>query len=82
MAMSEALAERALEGVGDASLGEWREAGGNGVFHLRRGVTAAEAALVGPVEDIRGTPEETRRFAALLADAPYLGKFYPHLRNV
>lgn len=60
------IARRALQGVGDARLGEWAEPGE--VFHLRRRLTPAEAALVGPLRDIRGTDEEMRRMAALVVD--------------
>jgi len=54
------LAERALLGVGDAALGEWREVGEIAV-HLRRRLTAEEAAAVGPVVDVRGTWDMTKR---------------------
>jgi hypothetical protein len=64
------MAERALEGVGDPSLGEWRERGGRAV-HLRRRLTDEERGELG-VRDIRGTPEEAERMAALLRDAPQL----------
>ncbi len=72
-----ALAGRALEGVGDPSLGEWREAGspGSGVVHIRRRLTDAERrASRGAlrVRDIRGSEEERRRLSDLLRDAPYL----------
>ena len=68
------LAHRALEGVGDATLGEWPEAGNAGVFHLRRRLSDMECQLAGGlvVRDIRGMPEERRRFALLFADAPHL----------
>lgn len=59
-------ARRLLFLVGDASLGEWREERDTGtglrVVHVRRRLTAAEAAVVGPVRDIRGTAEAERRF--------------------
>lgn len=60
-----ALAE--LEGVGDAGAGEWlatrygRGPGGGAVFHLRRRLAVDEAAQVGPLRDIRGTDEVSRR---------------------
>lgn len=54
------LAARALEGVGEADLGEWREVGTIAV-HLRRRLSAEEAARVGPVVDVRGTWEHTKR---------------------
>jgi hypothetical protein len=72
-----AMAERALRGVGDASLGEWREVG-RGTMHIRRRLTDAERKAAGgqrgglQVRDIRGTPEESRRLARLLQDAPHL----------
>jgi hypothetical protein len=68
------MAERALRGVGDANLGEWRERGHHGTMHIRRRVTDAERKAAGDlqVRDIRGTDEERRRFARLLRDAPHL----------
>jgi hypothetical protein len=59
-----ALAFAALAGVGDADLGEYEEATGR-AFHLRRRLSAAEAELVGPVIDVRGTPEGERRLEAM-----------------
>jgi hypothetical protein len=60
----EAQAERELADVGDASLGEWREWSGL-AFHLRRRLSAAEQRKVGPVADIRQTPEALRRAQSL-----------------
>ena len=62
----EAHARRMIRGVGDASLGEWvdRERTtpeGIAVVHVRRRLAPAEQARVGPVRDIRGTPELRRR---------------------
>ena len=62
------MVQKMLRRVGDAKLGEWvaRSTTGDGlrVVHLRRRLTAAEAKKVGPVRDIRGTPERDRRLAA------------------
>ena len=61
-----ACARRALQvldGLGDPAAGQWCE--WSGVFHLRRRLAADEAARVGPVRDIRGTPEAQRRVRAL-----------------
>lgn len=68
-----ALAGRALLGVGDASLGEWREVGKRAV-HLRRRLSDAERELAGglDVRDIRNKREEYDRLRALFADAPHL----------
>jgi hypothetical protein len=68
------MAELALRGVGDASLGEWRERGRSSVVHLRRRLSDAEREAAGGlgVRDVRGTIEERRRLRALLRDAPYL----------
>jgi hypothetical protein len=52
--------EAALAGVGDATLGEWREVGDVAV-HLRRRLSDAEARIVGPVVDVRRTAEGRRR---------------------
>lgn len=54
----------ALAGVGDASLGEWREHNGR-FFHLRRRLSEAEQRQVGPALDIRRTPEALRRGLSL-----------------
>lgn len=61
------VAMRVLAGVGDASLGEWAEAGER-AWHVRRRLSAAEEALVGPALDRRGTDEYERRLAAAMAD--------------
>lgn len=60
----EAEALRQLAGVGDPSLGEWREWTGR-AFHVRRRLTAAEERRTGPVLDIRGTPEARERARAV-----------------
>lgn len=57
----EGYARSALAGVGNAALGEWTEWTGYG-FHVRRRLTAAEMAPIGPVVDIRGTTEALERF--------------------
>lgn len=49
-----------LAGVGDSTLGEWEEVG-EVAFHLRRRLTPAEQAHVGPAVDVRGTWEATKR---------------------
>lgn len=62
--MLEAEAVRQLAGVGDPSLGEWREWSGR-AFHIRRRLSEAEQRRVGPVVDVRGTSEAARRASAL-----------------
>lgn len=57
-----------LSGIGDAAAGEWWEVG-DIAMHLRRRLTTGEAALVGPVCDVRGTPDAERRLRAMW---PYL----------
>ena len=54
------FALEALEGVGDADLGEWEEWTGR-AFHVRRRVSAVEQEQVGDAVDIRGTEEARRR---------------------
>jgi hypothetical protein len=68
------MAERALQGVGDASIGEWREQGSRGIVHLRRRLSDDERASVGglDVRDVRGTFEEKKRIQSVLRDAPHL----------
>jgi hypothetical protein len=63
-----AIAEEALLGVGDREAGEWEEVR-DVALHLRRRLTAEEAALVGPVVDVRGTWESQKRLARM---EPYL----------
>jgi hypothetical protein len=70
--LCERRALAALDGLGDPALGEWREWSGQ-AFHVRRRLTLAEQAPIGPAVDIRGTPEAWRRANALgdrLALAP------------
>lgn len=71
----------ALDGVGDATLGEWEEEGHHGVFHVRRRLSEAEqdAFEIWQVRDIRGTEEEVERLRRLLAFAPHLA---PVLRGI
>lgn len=59
-------AVRELEGVGDASLGEWIEETAAAV-HVRRRLSAMEFPLVGPVLDIRGTEEARLRLLPVSA---------------
>lgn len=54
-------ARNVLAGVGDPTLGEWTEHGA--AYHLRRRLSTAEAALVGPVVDVRGTFEAQKRLS-------------------
>lgn len=62
--LCEKRAVEALSGLGDAALGEWRDWTGT-AFHLRRRLSEQEASRVGPVVDIRGTPEAKTRAAQL-----------------
>ncbi len=67
----EDMARRALEGVGDASLGEWREQRPDGrCVHVRRRLSTAEAKLIRDPRDIRGTVEESERLAAVMRFLP------------
>lgn len=77
--MAKALAERAVRGVGDPALGEWREVGPTGIVHIRRRLTAQERADAGGLEvrDIRGTEEEQRRLKRLFREAPHARRFAP-----
>jgi hypothetical protein len=58
------MAFRALAGVGDPACGEWEEWTGYS-FHLRRRLTPTEDRIVGPVVDVRGTPDGRRRCARM-----------------
>jgi hypothetical protein len=62
------LCLNALDGVGDASLGEWNECGK--AYHVRRRLSEAEEAVVGPAIDLRGTPEAYDRLIARMDDIP------------
>jgi hypothetical protein len=53
-------ARAALEGVGDAALGEWEEWSGR-AYHVRRRLSAREQRHVGQVRDIRGSWEAEQR---------------------
>jgi hypothetical protein len=55
------LAHAALDGVGNRSLGQWEEWSGY-AYHIRRRLSYNEAILVGPVIDVRGTPEAEERY--------------------
>lgn len=56
----EAECERQMKGVGDVGAGEWREWTGR-AFHLRRRLSEREQRFVGPVVDVRRTPDALRR---------------------
>lgn len=56
-----AHALEALDGVGSVLRGEWEEWTGN-AYHVRRRLSEAEEAHVGPVVDVRGTAEAERRY--------------------
>jgi hypothetical protein len=58
------MAGRVLDGVGDGRRGEWTHRLG-AFHHLRRRLAAAEEATVGPVVDVRCTPEAVRRSGPL-----------------
>lgn len=64
------IARVALTGVGDQTQ-QWEEWSGY-VYHIRRRLTAAEEAQVGPARDLRGTGEGARRFAAIAHTLPPL----------
>jgi hypothetical protein len=69
--VSEALARRALAGVGDAMLGEWRDVGSGGVVHVRRRLAGWEARRWDVrLRDVRGTVEHARRVAAVVREVP------------
>lgn len=64
----------ALNGVGDASLGEWREH--HKAFHVRRRLSAAEVEASGLVMvDMRGTVEGKMRLHKMMEQFPRLRDF-------
>lgn len=70
-----AVALAALDGVGDADLGQWLEWSGY-AFHVRRRLTVIEKAHIGEAVDIRGTAEAERRRQAVLPFLPPQMKDY------
>ena len=76
--MLEDIAFYTLEGYGDEAAGTWQEMRGR-TFHLRRRLAPAEASLVGPVIDVRGTPEAARR---LLAVEKYVRQGGPEIEQI
>jgi hypothetical protein len=62
------LAAHALRGVGDPAA-EWVEVRPIAT-HVRRRVTVAEGAEVGPVRDLRGTAEGRARWQAIRFELP------------
>lgn len=67
---------RQLDGLGVPTLGEWHEWTGK-AYHIRRRLSAREQINVGPVVDIRGTPEAVERLQAMTLAAPNLpGEFW------
>lgn len=65
------LAFKALEGVGDTSRGEWEEYEDfASLYHVRRRLSEAEQARVGDAVDIRGTPEQEKRWLAVRKHLP------------
>lgn len=68
------LALEALKGVGDASLGEWREH--HKAFHIRRRLSDAEIAASGlAMRDLRNTVEGKMRLHKLASQFPHLSEF-------
>lgn len=72
---SKRLARAALNGVGDALLGQWEGVQGRPeIWHVQRRLTDAEReafAVPAPI-DIRGTDEERARIASVYEEAPHL----------
>lgn len=65
MIRRETLAREVLDGLGDASLGEWTEDNPR-AFHLRRRLAVEEAAQIGEVIDVRGTTDARRARAGVV----------------
>jgi hypothetical protein len=75
LAQSKQICVDALRGAGDASLGEWHNAGERvGIWHILRRLSDDERKQfeVPDPYDIRGTDEERSRIACVLAEAPYV----------
>jgi hypothetical protein len=67
-----ARAVKALAGVGDQDH-EWHEWSGF-AYHIRRRLTAAEAARAGEVRDIRGTEEAEARYTRMAPLLPAMAR--------
>lgn len=68
----ERIALRALEGIGNAQLGEWRELTDK-AFHIRRRLRPTEEMLVGPAIDLRSSWEGIERFEQM---KPFIPAFF------
>ena len=61
----------ALEGVGDATLGEWTEQ--HGAIHIRRRLSMREQISTGlQMVDLRGTKEARERILKIIQVAPHV----------
>jgi hypothetical protein len=60
----------ALDSRGDARLGQWEETSSK-AHHVRRRLTKGEELVTGPVVDVRGTPEMTRRMLVVHGTYPW-----------
>ncbi|BCL83145.1 hypothetical protein ccbrp13_56100 [Ktedonobacteria bacterium brp13] len=63
----------ALAGVGDEALGQWEEWTGS-AYHIRRRLSRKEQQAVGQPKDIRGTPEQQKRYEAVKRYLPDAAK--------
>lgn len=72
------VAEEQLAGVGDATLGEWRERG-DIALHLRRRLTADEMKYgrIESVCDVRGTEEFVKRIDRMRPLLPARMRYLP-----
>lgn len=64
-----------LDGVGDAGRGEWHFMSRK-AFHVRRRLSEAEDAIVGPAIDIRGTEEAIKRVREAMAASPQIPEHF------
>lgn len=69
----EKAARKALQGVGERSLGEWVEYNTRFV-HVRRRLSVKEQKIIGEVIDIRNTQEAIDRVNAIWQDIPLIVK--------
>jgi hypothetical protein len=69
------IAEDALYGVGDATLGEWRETGGI-AYHIKRRLSDRECIQFGlSMIDMRDTPEGRQRLSKLFQTLPMARRY-------
>ena len=72
-----AIALKEIQGVGDATHGQWEEVPEWGIaYHIRRRLSAGEEAITGPAVDIRGTEDAVARAMVVIRQCPHIPAKY------